>query len=89
MNEIKKTETEATQQEQNQGFALGKMNYLFILIGFVLIIIGFALMSGGKSTDPNVFNKEIFNFRRITLAPIIILLGFVLEIFAILWRPKK
>jgi hypothetical protein len=46
-------------------------------------------MSGGKSTDPNVFNEEIFNFRRISLAPIIILIGFIIEIFAILWRPKS
>ncbi|HOE38846.1 MAG TPA: DUF3098 domain-containing protein [Bacteroidales bacterium] len=85
MNKIERTEN----QEQNSGFTLGKKNYILIIIGFVFIIIGFILMSGGKSTDPNVFNKEIFNFRRISLAPIIILIGFIIEIFAILWRPKS
>lgn len=85
MNKIEKTEN----QEQNSGFTLGKKNYILIIIGFALIILGFILMSGGKSTDPNVFNEEIFNFRRISLAPIIILSGFIIEIFAILWRPKS
>ncbi|HNY44801.1 MAG: DUF3098 domain-containing protein [Bacteroidota bacterium] len=85
MNKIEKTEN----QEQNSGFTLGKKNYILIIIGFALIILGFILMSGGKSTDPNVFNEEIFNFRRISLAPIIILIGFIIEIFAILWRPKS
>lgn len=85
MNKIEKTEN----QEQNSGFTLGKKNYILIIIGFALIILGFILMSGGKSTDPNVFNEEIFNFRRISLAPIIILIGFIIEIFAILWSPKS
>lgn len=85
MNKIEKTEN----QEQNSGFTLGKKNYILIIIGFALIILGFILMSGGKSTNPNVFNEEIFNFRRISLAPIIILIGFIIEIFAILWRPKS
>ncbi|MGI6411977.1 MAG: DUF3098 domain-containing protein [Bacteroidales bacterium] len=85
MNKIEKTEN----QKQNSGFTLGKKNYILIIIGFALIILGFILMSGGKSTDPNVFNEEIFNFRRISLAPIIILIGFIIEIFAILWRPKS
>ncbi|MFY9592367.1 MAG: DUF3098 domain-containing protein [Bacteroidales bacterium] len=85
MNKIEKTEN----QEQNSGFTLGKKNYILIIIGFALIILGFILMSGGKSTDPNVFNEEIFNFRRISLAPIIILIGFIIEIFATLWRPKS
>ncbi len=74
---------------QNTGFALGKSNYIMLAIGFVVILIGFFLMSGGASTDPNVFNeKELFSFRRITLAPIIILAGFVFEIYAIMKKPK-
>ena len=76
-------------EEQKSGFVLEKKNYIIMAAGFGLIILGFILMSGGKSDDPNVFNPEIFSFRRITLAPIMILLGFVTEIFAIIWRPKK
>ena len=71
------------------GFALGKKNYIALAIGFAILIIGYALMSGGASTDPNVFNgDEIFNFRRITLAPIVLIIGFAVEIFAIMWRPR-
>lgn len=70
-------------------FALGKENYKLLIIGFVIIIIGFLLMIGGKSDDPNVFNgKEIFSFRRITLAPIVVLSGFLFEIWAIMKKPK-
>ncbi|PLX07203.1 MAG: DUF3098 domain-containing protein [Marinilabiliales bacterium] len=76
-------------EEQNSGFVLGKLNYILIAAGFVVILIGYLLLSGGKSEDPAVFNPDIFNFRRITLAPIVILLGFIIEIFAIVWKPKK
>jgi hypothetical protein len=58
--------------------------------GVVVILLGFLLMSGGATTDPNVFPKEeIYSFRRITLAPIVIMIGFGIEIFAILKRPKN
>jgi len=70
------------------GFALGKMNYKLMAIGFAIIIIGFILMAGGGSDDPNVFNPDIFSFRRITLAPVILLFGFVFEIYAIMKKPK-
>jgi len=77
-------------QQNNPGFALGKKNYIMLAIGFVVIIIGFLLMTGGESTDPNVFNAdELFSFRRITLAPIIILAGFIFEIYAIMKKPKE
>ncbi|HOZ30485.1 MAG TPA: DUF3098 domain-containing protein [Bacteroidales bacterium] len=76
-------------QEPESGFVLGKKNYIILAAGFALIIIGFILMAGGKSEDPNVFNPEIFSFRRITLAPIFILIGFIVEIFAIMWRQKN
>jgi len=69
-------------------FALGKENYILLMIGFAIIIIGFILMIGGKSEDPNEFNPEVFSFRRITLAPIIVLFGFVFEIWAIMKKPK-
>jgi hypothetical protein len=72
------------------GFALGKENLKLMLIGLVIIIFGFALMTGGKSTDPNVFNKEvIFSFRRITLAPLVVMFGFLFEIYAIMKKPKS
>ena len=69
-------------------FAFGKENYRLMLIGLALIIIGFLLMIGGGSNDPNVFNPEIFSFRRITLAPILILAGYAVEIFAIMKKPR-
>jgi uncharacterized SAM-binding protein YcdF (DUF218 family) len=75
-------------RESNPGFALGKKNYFYLLIGFIIIILGFLLMIGSKSEDPNVFKAdEIFSFRRITLAPIVVLLGFAFEIWAIMKKP--
>ena len=74
--------------DTNTGFALGKENYRLLLIGFAIIVVGFILMVGGKTTDPNVFNPEVFSFRRITLAPIVVLLGFLFEIYAIMKRPS-
>lgn len=70
------------------GFALGKENYKLMAIGFAIIVIGFILMVGGGSDDPEVFNPEIFSFRRITLAPLLLLFGFIFEIYAILKKPK-
>lgn len=62
----------------------GKSNYTWMLVGATLILIGMLLMSGGKSADPNVFNADdVYSFRRITLAPIVIIAGFIVEIFAI------
>ncbi|MGV8135556.1 MAG: DUF3098 domain-containing protein [Mangrovibacterium sp.] len=72
------------QNMDEQQFALGRKNYKLLLIGFVIIVIGFMLMVGGKSEDPAVFNPEIFNFRRITLAPVVVLFGFLFEIYAIM-----
>lgn len=69
-------------------FAFGKENYILMLVGVGLIILGFILMTGGGSKDPNAFNEEMFDFRRLTLAPILILLGFGVELVAIMKRPK-
>lgn len=68
----------------NNNFALKKRNYQLIAIGIAIIIFGFILMSGSANEDPSHFNEDIFSFRRITLAPIIVLFGFILEIYAIL-----
>lgn len=79
-----------TSKKTQNNFALPKENYKYLLIGFIIIIIGFALMIGGRSEDPNVFNEnEIFSFRRITLAPIVVLMGFIFEIWAIMRKPKE
>ena len=73
-----------------ENFALGKENYILLIIGFVIIVLGFILMIGGKSEDPTVFNEdELFSFRRITLAPIVVLAGFIFEIWAIMKKPKS
>lgn len=69
-------------------FLFGKSNYIFLLIGVVLVAVGFLLMSGGGSDDPNVFNEEIFNFRRIRLAPTIVLAGFGVVIYSIFKKEK-
>jgi len=67
----------------------GKKNYFILLLSLIIIAIGFFLMSGGGSNDPNIFNPEIFNFRRIKLAPTIVIIGFVLSVFSILMKNKK
>lgn len=66
-----------------------KKNYYLLLAGIFLIGLGYLLMIGGGSEDPNVFNPAIFSFQRITLAPVCCLAGFVTIIFAIMWRPKE
>lgn len=87
----KPTAQEATKKSEDivrPIFAFGKENYILMVVGVVLIVLGFILMTGGGSKDPNVFNEEMFDFRRITLSPILILIGFGIEIVAIMKRPK-
>ena len=67
----------------------GKKNYLIMGIGLAVIAIGFILMSGGGSDNPAVFDASIFNFRRIHLAPALVLIGFAIEIYALLVNPNK
>ena len=67
-----------------------KDNYIWMLAGLVFLAIGFFLMAGGKNTDPKVFDpKEVYSPMRITVAPFLIILGFVIEVVAIMKRPKK
>ncbi|HSP40698.1 MAG TPA: DUF3098 domain-containing protein, partial [Gillisia sp.] len=75
--------------KQDLNFVFGKRNYIFMFIGLAVIALGFLLMAGGGSDDPNVFNEEIYNFRRIRLAPALVLLGFGIEVYAILLNPNK
>ncbi|MEL4455722.1 DUF3098 domain-containing protein [Lutimonas vermicola] len=77
------------QQKVEGEFLFGKKNYTIMIIGAAVILIGFALMMGGGSDDPNVFNESIYNFRRIRLAPTIVLIGLAIEIYAIMANPGK
>jgi len=75
---------------EKEDFALGKENYRLLLIGFAIIVIGFILMIGGKAPDPSQFiEEELFSFRRITLAPLVVLAGFIFEIWAIMKKPRN
>jgi len=76
-------------KKSKKAFIFEKKNYLIMILGLVFIAFGFILMSGGASDDPNVFNPEIYNFRRIRLAPTLVLIGFGIQVYAILFSTKK
>lgn len=76
-------------EQAKNNFLFHKENYKLLFIGLAFIAVGFILMSGGGSEDPNFFNAEKFNFRRIRLAPALVLIGFALQVFAILKKPKN
>ena len=74
--------------EQKPDFLFEKVNYKILLIGIAVIALGFILMSGGGSDDPNVFNEDVFSFRRIRLAPSVVLIGFGITIYSIFKKSK-
>lgn len=76
-------------KSSNKKLLFTKKNYLISCIGLSFILIGFIIMSGGESNDPNVFNEEIYNFRRIRIAPLLVLLGLGIQVYAILFSSKK
>lgn len=76
-------------EETKTEFVFDRKNYKFMLIGIAFIALGFILMTGGGSDDPNVFNPEIYNWQRIRLAPAMVLLGFAIEVYAILLKPDS
>lgn len=80
-----------TQKKTEDGprFAFDRQNYILVIIGLVVLGIGLLLLIGGGSDDPNVFNESLFDFQRLTLAPILILAGYIIEIFAIMRLPKS
>ncbi|WP_299366098.1 DUF3098 domain-containing protein [Winogradskyella sp.] len=81
---------EKKRKEQSKAeFIFGKKNYKFMLIGLACIVIGFILMTGGGSDDPNVWNPDVFSWRRIRLAPTLVLIGFGIQVYAILLNPNK
>ena len=75
-------------QENKKGFVFEKINYMLLAGGLVMVIVGFFLMAGGGSDDPNVFNPEVFSARRITVAPTVVLLGFAVVMVGVFKRPK-
>ncbi|MBQ5974748.1 MAG: DUF3098 domain-containing protein [Bacteroidales bacterium] len=82
--EIKNTED----PKREFAFVFNKINYIIMIAGIVLLALGYILLAGGGSDDPNVFNPEMFNGRRLYLAPILIILGLIVEIVAIMYRGK-
>ena len=83
-----KTQTAKKETYPQTDFAFGRINYTLMLTGIGLIVLGFMLMAGGKADDPKIFNPEVFSFRRITLAPIVVMAGFILNIYAIVKKAK-
>jgi len=82
-------EKKPLQPQTEQKFLFDKRNYILFAAGALLILFGFLLMTGGGSKDPNVFNPEVFSSTRITVAPILVLAGFVVNVVAIMLRPKQ
>ena len=76
-------------RRDKNNFIFKKRNYKIMILGLIIIAVGFILMSGGGSEDPNIFSPEIYNFRRIRLAPTLVLLGLGIQIYAILSTTDK
>lgn len=78
------------QKEENNKLqlAFGKVNYILMGVGIALLALGYILLAGGGSDDPNVFNPAMFDARRLVWAPILIVLGFIVEIVAIMYKKK-
>lgn len=76
-------------EEGQYTFLFTRTNYIIMIVGIVFIALGYILMIGGGSKDPNVFSEEIFNTQRLTVAPILLIIGFIIEIFAIMYRKKE
>ena len=85
----KKVVTSSVAKDQPVHHLFGRENYMWMIAGVVVLAIGFLLMAGGKSPDPNVFNdKDVYSPVRITIAPILIIAGLLIEIYAIMRKPK-
>ncbi len=74
--------------EKELPFAFNREKYILLITGIAVSLIGFLLMIGGKSDDPNVFNESIFNFQRLTAAPVLVLAGYAVVLYTILKKPK-
>lgn len=84
---VKLKEEPASRKQES--FVFSKLNYQLLIAGLVIIFIGFLLMAGGGSDNPAIFDKGTFSFRRITFGPVVVLIGFVMEGVAIMFRPKS
>jgi len=90
MSTEKITETTVSKNNTSNQSLFGKENYMMMLAGLLVLGLGFFLMAGGKSSDPKVFDpKEVYSTTRITVAPILIVLGFIIEVIAIMKKPKS
>jgi len=85
---IAKKNVKGVEQAKPVNFMLTKENYKLIAIGFAVMVLGYILMVGGANNDPTFFNDAMFNFRRLTLAPTLIVGGFIFQVYAIMKRPK-
>ena len=83
---VKNTKVKGDKPEQEKRYAFGKKNYRLLFAGLALLLVGYLLMIGGGSDNPEEFSKEIFNFRRLTLAPILVLAGYAMGIVAIMLK---
>ena len=81
-----KKENQTSSERNDSRMPLTRRNYILLAIGFAVIVLGFVLMAGGGSDSPDEFHDAMFSWRRITLAPILVIGGFVVEIFAIMKR---
>ena len=79
----------AKKEQKPVNFPFGKENFMIMFIGLAVIVLGFILMSGGGSKDPKVFDPEIFSARRIKVAPTLVIIGLIIEVYAIMKKPKE
>ncbi|MDD4142664.1 MAG: DUF3098 domain-containing protein [Bacteroidales bacterium] len=86
---MKKNNTINGPEKEKTKLVFERGNYILFFVGLAVILIGYLLMLGGGSEDPAVFNEKMFNFQRITLSPLLLIAGFVIEVLAIFYRPKK
>ncbi len=79
---------ENNKQENKKNFAFGKRNYIIMTIGLIILAAGYILLSGGGSKDPDYFNEALFNARRLVVAPLLIMAGLIVEVYAIMTKNK-
>lgn len=94
MEKVKEKKSTATTTKKAVNTGIGNLfdrdNYKWMLIGVAVMLLGWLLMAGGASKDPNIFNKnEVYSTMRITIAPIVIVIGLVIEVYALLKSPKN
>ena len=89
MSKLEEKNKNLKNEQEEVKMPFGRDNYLWVIIGLAFLLIGFILMIGGGSDNPDVFKEAIFSFRRLTLAPILVLIGFGIQIYAIMKGPKK